>query len=62
MIPIQIFGNYHFPIANYPKLDPYVGLAFVYSLVSASWEGSGLAPKRTATTRTLQARPACGIS
>ena len=41
--PIQVFGNYHFPIANYPKLDPYVGLAFVYSLVSASWEGAGLA-------------------
>ena len=41
--PIQLFGNYHFPIPNQPKIDPYVGLAFVYSLVSASWDGGGVA-------------------
>ena len=39
VIPLQVFGNYHFVIANQKKLDPYVGLAFVYSIVSASWSG-----------------------
>ena len=39
VIPLQLFGNYHFVIANQRKLDPYVGLAFVYSIVSASWSG-----------------------
>ena len=43
VIPIQIFGNYHFPIESNKRIDPYVGLAFVYSLVNASWEGSGIA-------------------
>lgn len=41
--PIQIFSNYHFPIESNKKIDPYVGLAFVYSLVSASWDGPGVA-------------------
>lgn len=39
VIPLQVIGNYHFVIANQKKLDPYVGLAFVYSIVSASWSG-----------------------
>ncbi|HUQ82290.1 MAG TPA: hypothetical protein VM076_14155 [Gemmatimonadaceae bacterium] len=43
VIPIQIFGNYHFVIESNKKLDPYAGLAFVYSIVNASWEGSGAA-------------------
>jgi hypothetical protein len=43
VIPIQIFSNYHFVIANQKKLDPYVGLALVYSIVSASWSGGGVA-------------------
>ena len=43
VIPIQIFGNYHFVIESNKKLDPYAGLAFVYSIVNASWEGSGVA-------------------
>ena len=43
VIPIQIFSNYHFVIPNNKKLDPYAGLALVYSIVSASWEGSGIA-------------------
>ena len=43
VIPIQIFGNYHFVIESNKKLDPYAGLAFVYSLVNASWEGTGVA-------------------
>ena len=42
VIPIQVFGNYHFPIEGQPKLDPYVGLAFVYSVVNASWDGPGV--------------------
>jgi opacity protein-like surface antigen len=40
VIPIQIFSNYHFVIETQKKLDPYVGLALVYSIVSASWSGS----------------------
>lgn len=43
VIPIQLFGNYHFPIASMPKLDPYVGIALVYQRVSASWTGAGAA-------------------
>jgi len=43
VIPLQIFGNYHFPIASNKKFDPYVGLAFVYSIVNASWSGGGVA-------------------
>lgn len=39
VIPIQAFSNYHFPVASLPKLDPYVGLALVYSVVSASTTG-----------------------
>jgi hypothetical protein len=39
VIPIQLFSNYHFVIANNSKFDPYLGLAFVYSVVSASWSG-----------------------
>jgi hypothetical protein len=39
VIPIQVFSNYHFVVASTRKLDPYVGLAFVYSIVNASWSG-----------------------
>ena len=42
VIPIQAFGNYHIPIQSMPKLDPYVGLALVYQVVRASWDGSGI--------------------
>jgi hypothetical protein len=41
VIPLQIFSNYHFVIESNKKLDPYAGLAFVYSIVNASWKGSG---------------------
>jgi hypothetical protein len=41
VIPLQAFSNYHFIIKGNSKLDPYVGLALVYSIVNASWEGSG---------------------
>lgn len=43
VVPIQVFGNYHFKVASQPKLDPYAGLAFVYSIVSASYSGIGTA-------------------
>ena len=39
VIPIQLFSNYHFVIPSNKKVDPYVGLAFVYSIVNASWSG-----------------------
>lgn len=42
VVPVEVFGNYHFPIANSPKLDPYLGLGLVYSHVSASWSGSNV--------------------
>jgi hypothetical protein len=41
VIPLQVFSNYHFPITSSPKLDPYLGLALVYSIVNASWDGAG---------------------
>jgi outer membrane protein W len=34
-----VFSNYHFVVANNRKFDPYLGLAFVYSIVNASWSG-----------------------
>jgi len=40
VIPIQVFSNYHFVVPSNRKVDPYVGLAFVYSIVSASWSGN----------------------
>lgn len=40
VIPLQAFSNYHFVIESNKKLDPYVGLALVYSLVHASWSGT----------------------
>lgn len=43
VIPIQIFSNYHFVLEDYPRLDPYLGLALVYQMVSSSWDGSGIA-------------------
>ena len=42
VIPLQAFSNYHLIIKSNRKLDPYVGLALVYSIVNASWEGSGV--------------------
>ena len=43
VIPLQVFSNYHFVVGSNKKLDPYAGLALVYSIVNASWEGSGIA-------------------
>lgn len=41
VVPVQVFGNYHFPLESNPKVDPFLGLALVYSHVSASWSGAG---------------------
>ena len=43
VIPLQVFSNYHFVIESNKKLDPYAGVALVYSIVNATWEGSGVA-------------------
>lgn len=42
VIPLQVFSNYHFVLASNKKIDPYLGVALVYSIVSASWSGNGL--------------------
>lgn len=41
VVPFQLFGNYHFVVEGNRKLDPYLGLALVYSHVNASWSGAG---------------------
>lgn len=41
VVPVQVFGNYHFVVSKHPEWDPYVGLTLVYSAVSASWSGAG---------------------
>jgi hypothetical protein len=35
VVPIELFGNYHFVIKDSPKIDPYVGLALVYENYTA---------------------------
>ena len=50
VIPLQVFSNYHFIIESNRKLDPYVGLALVYSIVNASWEGAGVAANAEASS------------
>jgi len=49
VIPLQFFSNYHFVIESNRKLDPYAGVALVYSIVNASWEGSGVAASAEAS-------------
>lgn len=39
VVPIQAFSNYHFKVKSQPKLDPYAGLALVYSVVSSTVTG-----------------------
>jgi hypothetical protein len=48
VVPIQVFSNYHFVLENNPRIDPYLGLAFVYQMVNAEWEGSGTGGTSTA--------------
>lgn len=43
VVPIQAFSNYHFVVKSQPKLDPYAGLALVYSVVNATVTGLGSA-------------------
>lgn len=43
VVPIQAFSNYHFVVKSQPKLDPYAGLALVYSVVNATVTGVGSA-------------------
>ena len=43
VVPLQAFGNYHFVMPDHKRFDPYLGLALVYSVVNASWSGSGIA-------------------
>jgi hypothetical protein len=50
VVPLQLFGNYHFAIESNKKLDPYLGLAFVYSVVNASWSGAGSAASAEASS------------
>ena len=53
VIPLQAFSNYHFVIESNKKIDPYVGLALVYSIVNASWEGAGVAAEAEANHLTF---------
>jgi hypothetical protein len=50
VVPLQAFSNYHFVVGSNPKIDPYVGLALVYSIVNATWEGSGTAAAADASS------------
>ena len=51
VVPVQLFGNYHFPIESNKKIDPYLGVALVYSHYSTSWSGTFTAPaSATAST------------
>jgi hypothetical protein len=44
VVPVQVFGNYHFMIESNKKFDPYLGVALVYSHYSTSWSGTFTAP------------------
>ena len=37
VIPIQVFGAYHFAVESNKKLDPYLGVALVYSIYSSTY-------------------------
>jgi hypothetical protein len=50
VVPIQIFGNYHFIVTSNKKIDPYVGLALVYSHISASANGTAIGYSAAAST------------
>ena len=53
VVPLQLFGNYHFAIGSNPKLDPYLGLALVYSIVSADWSGTGTPASASTSSATF---------
>jgi hypothetical protein len=50
VIPLQLFSNYHFPVGSNSKLDPYLGVSLVYSMVSSSWDGQGTAADAEASS------------
>jgi hypothetical protein len=52
VVPVQLFGNYHFVLKEYKKFDPYLGLALVYQHYSWSWSGSGTVPNSGAAAST----------
>ena len=52
VVPVQLFGNYHFVLKEYKKLDPYLGLALVYQHYSWSWNGTGRVPGSGAAAST----------
>lgn len=52
VVPVQVFSNYHFPIASHKKLDPYLGVALVYSHFSTSWSGTFTAPSGASASTT----------
>jgi hypothetical protein len=41
-IPIGATANYHFKLANSPKIDPFLGLGLGYEVVSAKCEYQGV--------------------
>lgn len=48
VIPVSVFGAYHFAVESNKKLDPYLGIALVYSIYSSSYTS----PSGTTTTLT----------
>ena len=52
VVPVQVFGNYHFVLDDFRKLDPYLGVALVYSHYSASWSGTGTVPAGASASTT----------
>jgi hypothetical protein len=56
VVPVQVFGNYHFVVPSLPKVDPYLGLALVYSFVNASWSGGGVAAQADASSLVFAAQ------
>jgi hypothetical protein len=37
VIPVSVFGAYHFAVESNKKLDPYLGVALVYSIYSSTY-------------------------
>jgi hypothetical protein len=50
VLPIQLFGNYHFVLEANPRIDPYLGMAFVYQVISSEWSGAGAGSASASTS------------
>jgi hypothetical protein len=61
VIPIQVFGNYHFVLADNKKFDPYLGLALVHQRTSWSWSGTGAVPSGGASGSTTDLAGQAGL-